>query len=105
VTTRLPPRVLSAMSHAFNVGLDLYLPACKRVPRLPLGGYMNNVVSKLDRDKRYLTIYDQLNPAYARYYKKAEARALFERCGFEDVRLHHRHGYSWTVIGTRGLRD
>ena len=101
VTTRLPPRVLSAVSHALNAGLDLYLPVCKRIP-LPLAGYMNNVVSKLDRDKRYLTIYDQLNPAYARYYKEHEARDLFERCGFEDVQLHHRHGYSWTVVGTKG---
>src|SRR5690606_13752850 len=92
VTTRLPPRVLSAISHAFNLGLDLYLPACRRLP-LPLSGYMNNVVSKLDRDKRYLTIYDQLNPAYAKYYREHEARDLFERCGFSDVRLHHRHGY------------
>lgn len=45
-------------------------------------------------------IYDQLNPAYAKYYRRDEARALLEDAGFQDVRLHHRHGYSWTVLGT-----
>jgi SAM-dependent methyltransferase len=100
ITTRLPPRVLSAVSRALNLALDLYLPLCRRLP-LPLAEYMNVVAANLDRDKRYLTIYDQLNPAYARYYRGPEARDLFERCGFEDVRLHHRHGYSWTVVGTK----
>jgi hypothetical protein len=39
----------------------------------------------------------------ARYYKEAEARALFEEAGFRDVRLHHRHGYFWTVIATKPI--
>jgi hypothetical protein len=46
-------------------------------------------------------IYDQLNPAYAKYYTRDEAQSLLERHGFSDVRLHHRHGMSWTVVGTR----
>jgi hypothetical protein len=62
---------------------------------------MTNVFGKLSRQHRSLVIYDQLCPAYARYYKQAEARSLFEHAGFRDVRLHHRHGYSWTVIGTK----
>jgi hypothetical protein len=44
--------------------------------------------------KRYLVIYDQLNPAYTEYYRQAEARQLLERAGFEDIVLYHRHGYS-----------
>jgi SAM-dependent methyltransferase len=100
ITTKMPPAVLRGLSHAMNRALDVYVPACERLP-LPLAGYMNNVVAKLDREKRYLVVYDQLNPAYAKYYREREARELFERGGFSDVKLHHRHGYSWTVAGTK----
>jgi hypothetical protein len=51
--------------------------------------------------KRRLAIYDQLNPAYAKYYTREEAAALLAAAGFVDIRLHHRHGYSWSVIGTK----
>ena len=100
ITTRLPPVMLRGISHALNLALDVYVPACRRAP-LPLAGYMNNVVAKLDRDKRYLVVYDQLNPAYAKYYRGREARALFERAGFSDIELYHRHGYSWTISGSK----
>jgi hypothetical protein len=55
----------------------------------------------MDHEKRVLIVYDQLRPAYARYYSKAEAVALLSAAGFADVQVHHRHGYSWTVTGTR----
>jgi len=45
--------------------------------------------------------FDQLNPAEARYYRRAQAMELLEAAGFQDVQLFHRHGYSWTVIGTK----
>jgi hypothetical protein len=51
--------------------------------------------------KRYLVIYDQLKRAYAKYYKEHEVRKLLENAGFEDVRLHHRHGYSWTAAASK----
>ena len=63
--------------------------------------YMRSVISRLDWHFRYLVIFDQLNPAHAEYYTSKAARDLLEAAGFEDVRLHHRHGYSWTVIGTK----
>jgi len=50
---------------------------------------------------RRLVIYDQLNPAYAKYYTREEAQDLLARQGFVDIRLHHRHGVSWTVLGTK----
>ena len=50
---------------------------------------------------RYLTVFDQLNPSYAKYYTEEEAGQLMKRAGFADVRLHHRHGYSWTVLGRK----
>jgi hypothetical protein len=62
---------------------------------------MLDVVAKMTPAKRRLIVYDQLNPAHAKYYKQSEAIALLADNGFGDVRVHHRHGYSWTVIGTK----
>jgi SAM-dependent methyltransferase len=100
VTTRLPHLVLAAVSTVLTALLGLYVAACRLVP-LPLHGYMRNVVSRLDWSKRYLTIYDQLNPAVARYYRRTEAIDLLASAGFSDVQLHHRHGYSWAITGIR----
>ena len=100
LTTHMPHKVLEALSSALNVGMDLYLPLAKRFS-VPLAGYMKNVIAHLTREHRRLVIYDQLCPAYARYYKEHEARELLARAGFVDVELHHRHGYSWTVMGRK----
>lgn len=101
VTTRLPDWALRGLSHVLTVVADLYVFGCRYLP-LPLASYMGNVFGKMERHQRYLVIFDQLNPAYAKYYRREEALALFEQAGFVDIKLHHRHGYSWTVIGTRG---
>jgi SAM-dependent methyltransferase len=100
ITTRLPDRALMGLCSMLNVVADVYIAACRVLP-LPLRGYMRNVFGKLERRRRYEVIFDQLNPAYAKYYRRDEARALFEAAGFVDIRLHHRHGYSWTVVGRR----
>jgi hypothetical protein len=100
VTTRLPDRALRAMSSVLNVAADAYIMGCRVFP-LPLRDYMRCVFGKLDRRKRFLVIFDQLNPAYAKYYSEKEAWALLEQAGFADIKLHHRHGYSWTVLGRR----
>jgi len=63
--------------------------------------YARNVLARLPRKIRGLTIYDQLNPAYAKYYRREEAEALLLRAGFTDVRTYHRHGYSWTATGSK----
>lgn len=83
-----------------NLLLDAYIFLCRIFP-LPMRKYMSNVLARLPRSVRYLTIYDQLNPAYAKYYRKAEAEGLLARAGFVDVKTYHRHGYSWTVVGTK----
>jgi hypothetical protein len=76
------------------------MTACRWLP-LPLAEYMRRVMRPLTPAKRRVVIYDQLNPAYAKYYTRAEAEALMTHAGFVNVRLHHRHGYSWTVTGHR----
>lgn len=99
-TTRLPAKLLSRVSSALNAILDVYIFLCRNIP-LPLRGYITNVIGPMTREKRYLVIYDQLNPAYAKYYLKDEAHRLLSDAGFENVQTHHRHGYSWTVVGTK----
>jgi SAM-dependent methyltransferase len=100
VTTRLPDGALRVLSGILNLAADIYVPACRYLP-LPLGRYVREVFGKLERRRRYEVIFDQLNPAYAKYYRREEARMLFECAGFIDIQLHHRHGYSWTVLGRR----
>lgn len=100
VTTRMPDWALSGLSGFLNVCLDIYILLCRWLP-LPMRDYMLNHLGKLDRRIRKVTVFDQLNPAYAKYYREDEARALIADSGFEDVRLYHRHGYSWTVMGTK----
>jgi hypothetical protein len=97
---RLPDRAVRGLAWALDLGLDAYVPLAKRWP-VPLAGYMTHVIAKLTRDHRRMVVYDQLRPAYARYYREKEARALLEDSGFRDVTLHHRHGYSWTVSGRK----
>jgi len=100
VTRRLPHRMLAGLVWFMGWGLDAYVAAAAVLP-LPLRGYARRVLAPLTRDKRRLVIYDQLNPAYAKYYRRGEAEALLRDAGFVNVRSHHRHGYSWTVIGEK----
>ncbi|MDX2287725.1 MAG: class I SAM-dependent methyltransferase [Hyphomicrobiaceae bacterium] len=102
VTKRMPDWALHGLSHLLNVALDIYIPLARFLP-LPMRDYMRNHLAKVDRRMRRITIFDQLNPAYAKYYFQPEARALLEDAGFSNVRLYHRHGYSWTVIGDKPL--
>lgn len=107
ITSLLPHAVLTALCAVLNVALGAYVRLCRwvdtRAPsvRLPLQAYANNVLSKLTREQRHLVIYDQLNPAYAKYYQQSEAVELLARNGFENCKTHHRHGYSWTISGTK----
>jgi len=100
VTTRIPHRALMDVSRIACIALDAYIGLCRLAP-LPMRAYMRDVLAKFPREVRVLTIYDQLNPAYAKYYTRQEAYDLFASAGFADVRLYHRHGYSWTVIGQK----
>lgn len=100
VTTRLPHALLAGVCGLLNLALDVYIPLSRALP-LPMRDYMSGHLGKMGREKRYLTIYDQLNPTYAKYYTRQEAIDLLARNGFSDVQVHHRHGYSWTIVGTK----
>lgn len=100
VTPRLPHRALVALCAGLDRLLDLYIFLCRFLP-LPLRDYLRGVFARLTREHRRLTLYDQLNPRYVRYYARAELIELLTRCGFTDVRLHDRRGYSWTAVARR----
>lgn len=100
VSTILPHAALSALCSTLNVFLTAYIGLCRVLP-LPLHKYMRNTLGSYDSAHRKIVIYDQLNPTHVVYHTQDQARALLEDAGFEDVQLYHRHGYSWTVIGSR----
>lgn len=100
LTKRLPHRMTAGLVRVIDVPLVAYLGLAKLL-KVPLWNYLRNVLSRMSGADRRLIIYDQLNPAWARYYTGDEARALLSERGFQDVRVHHRHGYSWTIIGTK----
>lgn len=100
VTVRLPHFLLAPLCHGLNLLLTCYIGLARFFP-LPLHRYMTEVLGRFSKGKRYLVIYDQLKPAYAKYYKEHEARRLLEDAGFKDVKLHHRHGYSWTAMASK----
>jgi len=100
LTRRLPDTVLRGLCHLLTAMLAGYVAAARRLP-IPMHVYCRNVLGRYGYAHLFLTVFDQLNPAYAKYYSHAEAQALLEGAGFVRIRLHHRHGYSWTVIGER----
>lgn len=100
ITPRLPHALLVAIVWMLYLPLSLYVLLCRVLP-LPMRSYMRNHIGRLDGKTRRLTIYDQLNPTWARYYTRREAESLLKDAGFRDVVSHHRHGYSWTVVGTK----
>jgi SAM-dependent methyltransferase len=100
LTVLLPHKMLVALSWLLEIALTAYIGLCRILP-LPMRSYMRDVLAQFTRPVRRLTIYDQLNPAYAKYYTRLEAEALMAQGGFIDVELYHRHGYSWTVLGVK----
>jgi SAM-dependent methyltransferase len=100
LTTRLPHALLAGISHFGVVVLDLYIGLCRFFP-LPMRAYMREVLARFPRESRRLTIYDQLNPEYAKYYTQAEVRDLVASAGFEHIKVYHRHDYSWTIISIK----
>ena len=76
------------------------MAACRVLP-LPMHDYIVNVIGRLSWRKRYLNIYDQLNPAYARYYRRDEPISLLRSAGFTDVQAYHRHAFCWALTARR----
>jgi SAM-dependent methyltransferase len=100
ITTKLPHILLAILVQILYVILLCYGLLC-RWTSLPLKSYIVNIYLKMSPNKRKLIIYDQLNPAYSKYYSKDEAKNLLQRNGFKNIKTFHRWGYSWSVIGEK----
>jgi len=100
LTKRMPHFMLLIIVELLYWVILIYMKLCHRF-RLPLRKYMLSVFERMSPQKRRLIIYDQLNPFYAKYYTKLEVEKLLYEGGFKNIRIHHRHGYSWTAIGEK----
>jgi hypothetical protein len=101
ITRRLPVLVneaIAAMTYPFAIAYGRLTGVFRF---LPLRRYMQEVYLRYDPPVRRLVIVDQINPQWAKYYRREEIEALVHDAGFVDVRSHHRHGFSWTVIGRK----
>ncbi len=99
MTTRWSHKKLTALAGALYHPLKIYVRLCRRLP-LPLQSY-TALLDRMSPEHIRCIIYDQLNPTYTKHYTRSEAHCLLAEAGFQDVRLHHRRGYSWTVMGVK----
>ena len=95
-TKMMPDKILDFVSSFLNLLIEPYIFIC-RFLKLPLREYLLNVFSKCGWKERKYIIFDQLNPEYAKYYKKNELKKLLKKNGFNKLNFYHRHKYSWTV--------
>lgn len=100
LATKLPNWGLELLTLSLIPFLVAYKNLCKILP-LPMRSYMLNHIDRLDGLQIRQTIYDQLTPTYAKYYRREEAIALLRNNGFVNVQCNHRHNYSWTVVGEK----
>ena len=100
ITTIMPDLFLVYFSKLLERFSLLYIRLAYTF-RVPMRAYILNYYSKLSRKQRENIIFDQLNPAFAKYYTHREAIDLMKRNGFQNVSAKHRHNYSWSVIGIK----
>ena len=98
LTSRLPHRVVKYLAAGLLPPAEFYARLCRRFPRLPMSEYLTNYFLRVNRYSRRLIIHDQLNPGYAKYYRRDELKSLLETCGYTEITMHHRMGYSWSVV-------
>jgi SAM-dependent methyltransferase len=101
LTRNLPVAINEVLAWTLYPFVLGYGTLTRLLPSLPLSNYLSNVYLRFPPAERRLVILDQINPRWAKYYTGEEAEALLADAGFRDVRLHHRRGYSWTVIGSK----
>ena len=100
ITRIIPDSMLRCLCPILNLFCSLYIVLVKVFP-LPLKEYILQDFQKLSWEKRNYVIFDQLNPSFAKYYKRSEVESLMKNAGFSIVDIIHRHSYSWTVIAKK----
>lgn len=104
ITKHLSHGLLKILTRILVFKVDIYGFLCRFLP-LPMRDYFLNHFGRLGHGSKMITGYDQLNPSYAKYCTQAEARAFLADQGFTNIEIYHRHGYSWTVKGTKPKDD
>ena len=84
ITTQISHENLLKISRLLIFPLKVYGFISNYLP-LPMRNYMIGHVNKLDNEAMLITIYDQLNPNYSKYYTRQEAITLLESGGFKNV--------------------
>lgn len=102
LTARLPHKIVKFLAALLLPPTEVYALICRHFPRLPMAEYLTSYFLRVNRYTRQLIIHDQLNPSYAKYYKQDELKSLLETCGYTDIIMYHRMGYSWSVVAQRG---
>lgn len=100
ITRIMPDSILRGLCSLLNMFCSLYIILVKVFP-LPLKEYMLNGFQKLSWEKRNYVIFDQLNPSYAKYYKRSEVESLMNNAGFSISDIIHTDSYSWTVFAKK----
>jgi len=107
LTRLLPDTYLDKICHHLTWLVVKYgnLSAKYFKSRFPATTYIQNVFEPCgDMEKKYI-IFDQLNPTYSKYYREKEIRKLLHEAGFSEVKIVHRHKYSWTAMAFKGKSD
>lgn len=99
-TSKMNDKSLLKFCKFLNFFLNIYCILCSKI-KLPMYVYMRKHIAKLSKEVRILTIFDQLNPEYAKYYTKEETLKLLKDAGFKDIKIEYRHKYSWTAVGRK----
>ena len=104
ITSRMSHEWLDKLAGFLVFPASFYAYLCCFL-RLPMAAYMRRYFSKLNFYSRKLVVYDQLNPKYARYYRKEELEMLLKSSGFSNVQLYHHLGYSWSVTARYRIHE
>lgn len=100
LSVHLPDQALFALCCALALPATLYALLCTRLA-LPMRDYFANVYSKMNWHHRVMLIFDQLNPTFVQFLSRQELEQLFVEAGFKDIKLVHRHGYSWAAAAQK----
>ncbi len=100
-TTKMNDTVLDYFCNFLNVMLIPYIYISRLSRFFPMHSYLKNIFSKCSFKHRKFIIFDQLNPTYAKYYKKEECLDLLRAAGFKNILIKRHHNYSWVLKGTK----
>lgn len=100
-TKKMNDNILDIFSSFLNYILIPYIYISRLNKNFPMHNYLKNVFAPCNFEDRKYIIFDQLNPQYAKYYKKRECIKLLEKCGFKNIIIKRYNDYSWTVKGEK----